>query len=271
MGTYVTLVAAEFYAWPDLQEYALARLRRFHEHTMRTGSFNEYNSPTYTIVALTELGRMRLHVRDGEARKLVEELYRLAWKDMAAHFHPPTRQWAGPHSRSYSTLLGNRVLALVQHGTEGRVEFAVDEPSLAECRLPLPCPRDVEPFFAKLDAPRDLVKTYQQGEPPVVGSTHLEPAFALGSVNRGDLWNQRRALVAYWGAADMPSCLHLRFLRNGYDLADAQGIAACGAGLPQGRRICVVGGPHRRLAILYGLAVSPRPHRGTMRPASPVL
>lgn len=75
-GTYVTLVAAETYDLPDLKAYALSRLRRFHAFTMKHGAFSEYNSPSYTLVALQELGRLRQHARDPEARRLVDELYR---------------------------------------------------------------------------------------------------------------------------------------------------------------------------------------------------
>jgi hypothetical protein len=226
MGSYVTLVAAELYGDADLRDYALARWRRFHDFTMRNGAFSEYNSPTYTIVALKELARMRLHVKDAEARTLTEAVYRVAWEEIAQHFHPPTRQWAGPHSRAYRTLLGNEVLALLQRATDGRVDFGLDQPALDERRAPAPCPRDLEPLFGRLDGPRDLRKTFVAGTPPVIGVTHLEPAFALGTINRGDLWNQRRALVAYWGTADKPACLHLRFLHDDYDYASAQFASA---------------------------------------------
>ncbi|MBI4325885.1 MAG: hypothetical protein HY674_11550 [Chloroflexi bacterium] len=222
MGTYVTLVAAELYGLADLREYALARLRRFHEYTFQNGAFTEYNSPTYTVVALKELGRMLQHVQNPEARRQVQDIYRLAWEEIAQHFHPPTGQWAGPHSRCYRTLLDPDALGLIQRGTAGRVAFGADAPSLDEYRLPLPCPNELEPFFTLLEKPRELVKTFVKSDPPIVGTTYLAPSFALGSINRGDLWNQRRALVAYWGTAKQPSYLHLRFLHDGYDFAAAQ-------------------------------------------------
>jgi hypothetical protein len=36
---------------------SIQRRARFHEYTLRNGGFSEFNSPTYTIVALKELGR----------------------------------------------------------------------------------------------------------------------------------------------------------------------------------------------------------------------
>lgn len=227
MGTYVTSVAAELYGLADLQAYAAQRLRRFVDYTREQGAFSEYNSPTYSAVALEELGRMRLHIQDPAARPLIEELYRLVWEDIALHFHAPSRQWAGPHSRCYSTLLKPATRALLARAADGALDsWHADEPSLFEQRLPLPCPPDLLPHFQRLDAPREVVKTYLKGEPPVVGTTWLEPAFTLGSISRGEFWNQRRGILAYWGTPEQPAYLHVRVLRDGYDFADAQLFAA---------------------------------------------
>jgi hypothetical protein len=222
MGAYVTLVTAELLGIDDLRAYALDRWRRFYEYTRQHGAFTEYNSPTYTVVAIEELGRMRLQARHPEAQRWAEELYGLAWREIALHFHPPTRQWAGPHSRCYETLLGERTLALLQRATAGRVNFGADTPRLTEHRLPLPCPPELEHYFLTMDGPRDLTQTFLNADPPLVGATHLEPAFALGSINRGELWNQRRPLLAYWGTSNAPAFFRLRLLRDGYDFAAAQ-------------------------------------------------
>ncbi len=227
MGTYVTLVAGELYDCAEFRDYGLQRLKNFHAFTLKHGAFSEYNSPTYTFVALEEIGRLRANVRTPEAKPLVEDIYRVAWEEIAHHFHAPTRQWAGPHSRAYRSLLGGNVLAQIERSTEGRVKFGEKTaPNLTEHRLPLPCPRDLEPYFTKLDAPREFVKTFVRDANPVVGTTYLAPQFALGTINRGDLWNQRRALIAYWGDAKTPSYLHLRFLHDGYDFSAAQFFSA---------------------------------------------
>lgn len=222
MGTYVTTVAAERYGLADLKDYAAQRLRRFYNYTKEQGSFTEYNSPTYSVVALEELGRMRQHIQDPDARTLIDDLYRMAWEDIALHFHVPSRQWAGPHSRCYSTLLRPSTLALLQRGLDPDPGWGADEPTITEQRLDLPCPPDLHPLFTRLDTPREVVKTYLKADPPVIGTTWLENAFTLGSVSRGDFWNQRRGVLAYWGTPQAPASLHVRFLRDGYDFAAAQ-------------------------------------------------
>jgi len=224
MGSFVTLMAAENYEVPDLRTYAMAKLRLFHAFTREQGGFAEYNSPTYTVVALDELGRLLRFARDPEARVMIEELYRTAWKEIANHFHAPTRQWAGPQSRAYQTLLSPHVYGLLHRATDGRFLGDDVEPVLNEHRLVHVCPPDLEPSFLSLEKPREVRQTFIQGKdgcPGIIGTTYLAPEFTLGSVNVGDLWNQRRALLAYWGAPEAASSLRLRFLHDGADFSGA--------------------------------------------------
>ncbi len=238
MGSFVALAAAETYDLPDLFAFATAKFRRFHAYTMEQGGFTEYNSPTYTLVALDELGRLIRYVRDPEARALAGELYRRGWKEVADHFHAPTRQWAGPQSRAYQTLLPQRIYGFLHRATGGRFGQDDDQPEIAEHRLVHTCPADMESRFLSLVTAREHRQTFfreMDGRPDTVGTTHLAPAFTLGTVNAGDLWAQRRALLAYWGTAAKPSSLRLRFLHDGRDFSAAHlfsaqrgGDAVCG-------------------------------------------
>ncbi len=238
MGTYVTLVAGRLLERPDLADYGRQRLRRIVEHTRFHGSFTEYNSPTYTVVALQEIGRILAHVPDPEVQALGGWLYGQAWRHVARRWHHPSGQWAGPHSRSYSTLLRPATLSFLQAATGHRLRLVPEgelELSLDWVRLPLRCPEDLLPLFGPLVEPRTEVEVLWRPEgadprPPLVGTTYLTPAFALGSVNREILWNQRRALVAYWGSPQQPAYLHLRCLHDGYDFSAAHLFAAQQAG-----------------------------------------
>ena len=214
MGAYVTYVTAEQYHLADLLEYAQARLRRIYDYTLEQDGFTEFNSPTYTVVALTELTRMRMHIQDAEAQRQVAALEDIGWRDVARHFHAPTAQWAGPHSRCYSTLLQPGTLAFIQQACQGDVRFFAEEAlplSLDAQRIDAYCPPGYRSRFVALDEPRDEVQVFIKGAAtqsslvggavpkPVIGTTHLEPAFALGTTNRHHLWNQSRPLTAYWG------------------------------------------------------------------------
>jgi len=225
MGAFVTLAAAEAFGISDLHAYALQRLRRFHAHTLWHGAFNEYNSPNYTVVALNELLRLCRYARDPEAREMACALYRLAWEEIAIHFHAPSAQWSGPHSRSYQTFLPNGVQFLLHRATQGRFPAEACTPAIIEeCqRMPHECPPDLAGMFLETpSAPLEIHRVFQKGAPDFVGSTYSTPDFTLGSINVGEMWNQRRPLLAYWGTASAPASFRVRCLRNGYDFSAAQ-------------------------------------------------
>ncbi len=227
MGTYVTLVAGERFSVFDLADYGRRRLRRFYDYTREKGSLTEYNSPTYTMVAIEEISRMIQHVRDSESQRLLKELNTRAWRHVARRFHPATRQWAGPHSRCYSTLLRPGTLAAFQQASGGKLQFLSEAEaweSLDAHRLKLDCPPELFHYFTALAVPRTETETFDitlATEHDVIGTTYLHPDFTLASVNIGDLWNQRRPLLAYWITPSGPAALRLRFLHDDYDYSSA--------------------------------------------------
>ena len=79
MGTYVTYVTSHLFDMPEMQEYANERLKKFYEYTQEKGGFSEYNSPTYSIVAIDELNRMQRHIVEPEAKRMIDELYVKCW------------------------------------------------------------------------------------------------------------------------------------------------------------------------------------------------
>ncbi|HBY60911.1 MAG TPA: hypothetical protein DEH78_13900, partial [Solibacterales bacterium] len=218
-GTFVTLAAAELLGDRPLFEYAKDRWRRFARTLDETGSFAEYNSPTYARVTVTELSHMRTYWRDEESRVLAGKIEHRAWLHIARHWFAPARQWAGPHSRSYSTLLRSEIW--LQKGLDNALRFgelesmpAAGDVSYVDFR----CPRDLTPMF--LDTPKPSLhrELFVTG---VQGATYFDPKFCLGSVNRGDFWVQRRPVVAYWGTPDRPGYAHLRFVKDDYDFSSA--------------------------------------------------
>lgn len=221
MGIFVTLISAELFDLKELREYALSRFRRFRDYTLEQGSFSEYNSPTYLTVTLNELARLRRYAGNQEVQEIASIIYRKAWLEIATHFHAPTCQWAGPHSRSYHTLLPSYIQALIRQATRGDLKTDEVELSLGDHRLRHECPKELTEYFAELTETRTVRQTFIKSEIDTVGTTYLTPDFTIGSINHSDLWNQRRALLAYWGEADCVSYLNLRFLRDGYDFSAA--------------------------------------------------
>ena len=228
MGAGVTLVAGELLDEPCLFDYGRWRLRKIVEHTEHHGGFNEYNSPTYTIVTLTECERMLQLVSDASARADAERLRRAAWRAIADHYHPGTNQWAGPHSRTYSNWLDVGIAGYLSErmGVEVCPHPAASLRDRFEGPAPLPCPTGLLDRFRSMPrAETELRSTFicRDGEDDsTLGTTWMSEDACLGSVNRDNLWDQRRALLGYWRTEEDPAVvLRLRFLHDGHDFSSA--------------------------------------------------
>ncbi|MDR2775472.1 MAG: hypothetical protein LBC19_12175 [Tannerella sp.] len=219
MGTYVTWMVSRLFDLPEMQEYAAKRLKTFYEYTLEKNGFSEYNSPTYTIVALDELERMRRHIVEPEAKAMIEELYAVAWGIIARHYHRPSGQWAGPHSRSYSTLIRPSFYGLLFEASGGKIDMGV-RPSRSDAKIKHQIPASILPLFLKPVYPRVERDVFENREPQIVGTTYLTQSYALSSANRSSLWNQRRPFLVYWGT-QQPHYLQVRLLHDFYDLSTA--------------------------------------------------
>ncbi|WP_269522641.1 hypothetical protein [Coraliomargarita parva] len=224
MGSFVCLLAGELLNDNELTEFASDRIQRFHDYTFELGTFSEYNSPPYTNVALNELRRLRRFVEAPELGALIDNLYELAWQEIALYFHPQTGQWSGPHSRCYETLLTPQIEGSIQRAL-GR-EDPNEVPTLDQHRLSHKCPEKLRHYFdanaSIASKPRTLTKAFAKGSKNIIGTTYQHPEFSLGSVNYSDLNNQRRSLLAYWGKPGQVRSLRLRFLHDGYDFTAMQ-------------------------------------------------
>ncbi len=229
MGAAVTAAAGELLDEPRLLAYGRRRLRRFMESTEFHGGLNEYNSPTYTIVALDECERMLLLVRDAGVRADAEALRAFIWGTIAEHFHPGTAQWAGPHSRAYSNRLAPHTAGRLAAMTGAPVPVHPSVPA-GTSQLPqaglLPCPEELRARFVRLPAPEVEVRRRfirrETEEASTYGVTWLCDDACLGSVSHGTGWNQNRPVLAYWRTADDPAVvLRVRVLHDGRDFAGA--------------------------------------------------
>jgi hypothetical protein len=227
-GTFVTLAAGEALGDTGLLKYARERLARLAETIDETGSFEEYNSPTYARVTLTDLTRIRMYVRDQDSRRLAGRIEHRLWLHLARHWDLRRMQFAGPMSRCYSTGLGRP--AWLEKALRGRLKLVsaqdlADSPDADTAIHDYQCPEDLAPqWLAAGDARehRELFQPGAKGARPVVGTTWIENSFSLGSVNRGDFWMQRRPLLAYFGDATRPArSLTVRVVKDGYDFASA--------------------------------------------------
>lgn len=254
MGGGVAAVAGEMLDEPCLLSFGRERLGRIVQLARYHGSFTEYNSPTYTMVALEECERILYLARDGEVRRSAEELRQIAWQVIAEHFHPATGQWTGPQSRAYSDYISSGMAHYLSAQTGVHVEPHPVAARSAQAEIPtlipaLPCPGAWQNRFLELPEEtceirrRFIRREDPDAKPPErfssdalvvrgekrkprhsygdrIGTTWFSQTSTLGSINHEDTWNQRRGVLGYWKTDGEPAaCLRLRFLHEGKDFA----------------------------------------------------
>ncbi len=109
LAAYCTLICGGEMTGEDYAvELGYNRLREFQavvgnrrHRNRRQAEMSEYNSLTYTALDLWFLSIIAEHARHPGARALGRFLEERLWLDVAMHFHAPSQQFAGPHSRSY--------------------------------------------------------------------------------------------------------------------------------------------------------------------------
>ncbi len=220
MGAYVTYMVSNLFDLPEMQEYASVRLRKFYDYTLEKGGFSEYNSPTYTIVALDELFRMKSHIVEPVAKQMVDSLYAIGWEIIARHYHKPTGQWAGPHSRSYSTLVRPGFYSILKEGSNGQIDLGIEQ-KRKDVKIKHQIPNYLMPYFLSPEYPRTEIDLFEKESPQTIGTCYLTEVYALSTANRSSLWNQRRPFLLYWGTVQKPKYLQVRFLHDDYDFSSA--------------------------------------------------
>jgi hypothetical protein len=229
MGAAVASTAGEMLAIPILQEYGRERLKRFLEYTREQGGLNEYNSPTYTFIALYEAERILQLVQEPLTRQYTEELRCLIWESIAAHFHPGTGQLAGPHSRAYHNHLAKNVATYLQETTGIKIyshSDTGDDTETPDYIKHLPCPEHLRSRFLALPGEEIFLQekfiSKQPERKSFYGATWMVDNCCLGSCNYECFWTQRRPVLAYWKTSDDTAMvMRLRFLKDGKDFASA--------------------------------------------------
>ena len=218
MGTYLTYTASRLFDLPDIKEYSNAKLNAFLNFTRENNGFEEFNSPTYTIVALEELARLKERITDPEDSKKVDELVNYGWSMIARHWHKPTMQWAGPNSRSYSSISGNYVLAFIDKALDGKLKTGLRRYGYSlssNCKVP----EKFHSYFLDPKYPRVERDIFVKKEPQMTGVCSLTNDYAFGTLNRSLMWNQRRPFSVYFLSEGKAACMTVRMYVDFYDFS----------------------------------------------------
>jgi len=231
MGSYVTFAVARLFKNEQLENYARRRFDNFYRYSLEKGGFTEYNSPTYSIVALEELNRMESHIIDPEMSKKVKQLTAMAWRVIATHYHEPSGQWTGPHSRSYSTLVGSvkteftrtiekQFYSILKQATNNKVNLTpFFTHSYIHTHFQLP--DSLLHYFTTPVYPRTQIDVFEKETPQVTGTSFLTGKYAISTASYSAMWNQRRPFTGYWGNYKEPRFIQLQLLNDGFDFSAA--------------------------------------------------
>ncbi len=238
LGSAVVLGAGQLLAEPRLTAYGGQRLHALRARIEKHG-IAEYNSPNYYMGDIGDLERILHLPLDPSIHADASALLRLFWQNIAHHFHAPTGQWGGPHSRAYTDWLSPVSAGFL----ETRLGFPLpgrrhppsasggqDDPYVIPASA-VPCPADLLTRFQTPPATayehREVWTRDDAGRPKAAGSTWFTPRLAFGSINQELAWKQCQPITAYWRGDDGAfGRLRVRVLLNGTDFCSARIHAA---------------------------------------------
>jgi hypothetical protein len=207
------------------------RLREWARRTKEVGAPHEFNSPTYAAVDLNCLADLANRAEDASTRQLALEMEQFVWRHVASHWHAPTMQLAGPHSRAYrrDVVGASGFLKVVLYKLLGAERLLAASPyydgpgaegHLIVAGIDYHCPPDAEAMFRE-PATRDVRETVGLS-PRCETRTQITPGFALGTMTRPygvgeppEPWPMDTACIAYWKReGDAPGVLYTRYRVN---------------------------------------------------------
>ncbi|WP_309119125.1 hypothetical protein [Paenibacillus sp.] len=222
MGSFVTVIAGEVYARKDYLDYGIKRMERFQAFTGRLKTFMEYNSPAYAPITILELSKLRGETKQAWVKEICEDMLDLAWGMVSEHYHASTKQWAGPHSRSYRTLLKPDTEAFLQLATDGAAYYRPWEElyySPEWYRSGIRCPDKYLHRFreSKAETIRRVTSRNEDTGHEKWATSYITPQYTLGTFSKEIFWNQTRGIVSYMDNKGQAVYVALRVLKNGYD------------------------------------------------------
>jgi hypothetical protein len=199
-------------------EAARTRLDRVHTLLVIRRQWDEYNSPTYSPVALHALlsARVAASLLRGRSPAQLSSALSVLCNKLLSRYADGIGELAGPQSRAYPVMLAawNR-----------RDLVSMLEGPSACGGVPLPTPRLV--LDTLIPARSEVVDhVYLGGRLPVVGSTLIAPRLSFGSASVSAFWSQHRPVLVFVGDSLRKGYVRLRVLRDDVDFAGAQWFAA---------------------------------------------
>ncbi len=226
LGGVVVAAAARLTGDAGLAAYARGRLERIADAFERDG-VSEYNSPVYAIVVV-EACETGLHlVTDEPTRAALGRVLEGIWLHLAAHFHLPTRQSAGPISRTYADRVPASFVSALAWRT-GLVALPENAKPAVPSVPPLRCSDQVVRLLSRRFERPETERIRYGGSAltgvrdTATGAVWRSATACLGSADYATTYFQSRPVLGFWqGAADEPVMVRLRVTSAGNDFGAA--------------------------------------------------
>ncbi len=258
MGSFLQIAGGEVLGDGEAFSCGKERLLGFLEYTRVCGSFSEYNSSAYSVIALEEISRMLLLFEDAQCRVMAQELNRYGWLALADHYSLSLGELCPPQKRCYTDfdvrkesygdmrdINAGTVHSFIYLATDGEVAcLATDDAVSMEWLILEPqCPPEVAKRFLPPEGERFFCQTYYKqndlrkpgsdrvivrelDSPDLAAYSYLTPGYIMGAFRETDLWNQRRTGMVYWKNRLGKASLRLRALHDGRDFCGAVAFTA---------------------------------------------
>jgi hypothetical protein len=228
MSSMHIIVASDILGDEVLFNHGKKKLTTLVNYTEYNSSFSEYNSSTYTIIAIEEIAKMLSLFEDKECLDMAKKLNYYAWKPLCDHFNMNIMQLSAPQLRSYVDIETGNISAVLYLGTDGKYGKIPDNYLIGMDLMSFPfhCPDDLigdfefgkERFISHHYAKKDVADHFECW-PNLFDChayTYMTKDYSIGCFNCQDLWVQRRPLMAIWGK-DKPAFMRLHAIHNDYD------------------------------------------------------
>lgn len=206
-----TVLAGQVLGDAQLLARGRQRIDEWIAFTNRSGAVPEYNSPTYAAVDLAALAELAQRADDPVVRVKAQVMEERLWIHTALHYHHPTAQLAGPHSRAYHNdvtggICGIKHTLFRQLGDERlmrRSAYAIQrqsEGSVRAGRCPYHLPRYLERLMC-VKPDRFSIAETAVAELGMDLMTFMTPEYALGTASvHNNAQNDR--LILYYRAPE---------------------------------------------------------------------
>lgn len=207
LDTLNTVLAGQILGDERLLSRGGRRLDEWIELTNHSGTVQEYNSPTYCGVDLGALAELAERAQNPEVATKAQLMEERLWLHVATHYHHPSAQLAGPHSRAYHNDVTGGIgwVKLILYRYLNDERLLVVSSCCPERQIPgnvrvarqsYHLPDYIQRLLANKPYPYTVQETADV-ENGVDLYTYMMPTYALGTVSASDGRQSDRLILHY--------------------------------------------------------------------------